>query len=138
MGDLHQLVQLFLNLLNNALKYSDMGGYINVIAKAVHDEIQVAIWDTGIGIGAEHVPHLFDRFYRADSSRARQTGGNGLGLAIANAIAHQHHGRISVESTLGAGSTFTVYLPLTTLDAGKDMAIYRVPNRVTALGQKVN
>jgi signal transduction histidine kinase len=110
LGDRDRLVQLFLNLLDNALKYTPPGGQICVrVQRAAGWGIQVA--DSGPGIPPEHLPHLFDRFYRVDTSRARETGGLGLGLAIAQTIAHQHGGAITVTSAPGQGTTFAVTLP---------------------------
>ena len=111
-GDRDQLIQLFLNLLDNAVKYTPDGGKVSVRLQQVANEWHIAIRDSGIGIAPEPLSHLFDRFYRADSSRARQTGGFGLGLPIAQAIVRQHGGRIGVQSIVGLGSTFTVYLPV--------------------------
>jgi signal transduction histidine kinase len=112
-GDPDQLVQLFLNLLHNALKYTDKCGQVHVRGLLHDAEWQIEVDDTGIGIAAEHLPDLFERFYRADSSRTRLTGGIGLGLAIAQAIVRQHGGRIVVQSQVGRGSTFSVFLPST-------------------------
>ena len=111
LGDADRLTQLFLNVLDNAMKYTNAGGSIRVSLEPAKDEWRIAIADSGSGISAEHLPHIFDRFYRTDVSRARQTGGSGLGLAIVQAITHQHAGVISVESVLGRGSIFTVILP---------------------------
>ena len=104
------LLQLLLNLLDNAIKYTPAGG--QVTAGWSLDGDQVALWvrDTGPGIPEEHLPHLFDRFYRVDKSRSRAEGGVGLGLAISRWIAEAHAGSLSVESEQGAGSTFTVRL----------------------------
>jgi signal transduction histidine kinase len=121
LGDADLLNQLFLNLLDNAAKYSPDHSAVTVsitssstsrslsASHAAYWQIDVA--DKGMGIAAEHLPHLFDRFYRVDESRARQSGGTGLGLPIAQAIAKQHDGQITVNSVPGAGSTFSVRLP---------------------------
>ena len=74
--------------------------------------VKIAVTDTGIGISAEHLPHLFDRFYRADKARSRDLGGSGLGLSIVQWIADAHHGRVTVESTPHEGSTFALWLPI--------------------------
>lgn len=111
-GDPDQLIQLFLNLLDNALKYSTARGRVRVCLTVLRYECQITVSDTGIGIAPEEVSHLFERFYRADPSRTRQTGGVGLGLSIVQAIVQQHHGRIEVQSQPGHGSLFTVFLPL--------------------------
>ena len=106
------LLQLVLNLLDNAVKYTPSGGAISVGWRgATHD---VALWvsNSGAGIAAEHLPHLFDRFYRVDEARSRAAGGTGLGLAISRWITEAHGGALTVESTLGKGSTFTVRLPV--------------------------
>jgi signal transduction histidine kinase len=114
-GDPDQLARLFLNLLDNAIMYSTEGGSVRVlVAPAIDSRMDgwaIRIADSGIGISREHLAHLFDRFYRADASRARHTGGAGLGLSIAQAIAQQHGGHISVQSEPNRGSTFTVWLP---------------------------
>ncbi len=110
-GDPDQLVQLLLNLLDNALKHTDTHGQVTVQITANGSEWQIVVSDNGVGIAPEHLNNLFDRFYRIDPSRTRQTGGAGLGLSIAQAIVQQHGGRITVQSHLGKGSTFTVFLP---------------------------
>lgn len=110
-GDLDHLTRLFLNLLGNALKYTPSGGTITVRAEKHAREVLVAVSDTGPGIAPEHLPHLFERFYRVEADRSRQTGGTGLGLAIAREIAHWHGGTLTVASTQGDGTTFTVRVP---------------------------
>jgi len=104
--------QVLRNLLNNAVAHMPEGGEITVTAQAVGAEVAVAVHDTGAGIAPEHLPYVFDRFYRADKSRARQTGGAGLGLAIAKQLVVAHGGSISVESAPGQGTTFTFTLPI--------------------------
>jgi len=111
-GDPDRLRQLLLNLADNAVKYTPAGGTVTLSLWHEDRWVRVAVRDTGIGIAPEELPHVFERFYRADKSRSRAAGGTGLGLAIAQWIAQAHGGRIEVESTLGAGSTFTVWLPL--------------------------
>ncbi|HET6316834.1 MAG TPA: ATP-binding protein [Chloroflexota bacterium] len=113
-GDRERLRQLFLNLVTNALRFTPDGGRIELRCRVSEREAAIGVTDTGIGIPAEDLPRIFERFYRADRGRARQTGlgGSGLGLAIAKWIAETHGGAISVESKLGAGTAFTVRLPL--------------------------
>ncbi len=111
MGDAGKLRQLFLNLIDNAIKYTPEGGSITVRVAAVNSFATVAITDTGIGIAQEDIPHIFDRFFRVDRARSREMGGTGLGLAICQWIIDAHHGWIDVQSALGKGSTFTVHLP---------------------------
>jgi len=113
-GDRERLRQLFLNLVTNALRFTPDGGGVELSCRVSQREALVAVRDTGTGIPAEDLPRIFDRFYRADRGRARATGlgGSGLGLSIAKWIAETHGGSISVESTLGAGSAFSVRLPL--------------------------
>jgi heavy metal sensor kinase len=106
-GDMDALIRLFVNLLDNAIKYTEHGE-ITVTASIKGSEIIVDVIDTGIGIPPEHLPRIFDRFYRVDP--ARSAGGAGLGLAIARQIAEAHGGRLEVRSAPGAGSTFTVLL----------------------------
>ncbi len=105
------LLQLLLNLLDNAIKYTPAGGRVTVGWTANGRQVELWVRDTGIGIAGEHLPHIFDRFYRADKARSRAEGGAGLGLSICRWIAEAHGGSISVESTSGQGSTFTVRLP---------------------------
>ncbi|HEY9646693.1 MAG TPA: HAMP domain-containing sensor histidine kinase [Chroococcidiopsis sp.] len=111
-GEPFQLKRLLGNLLTNAIHYTPPGGSVTLSATVPDDVVQICVADTGIGIAAEHLPFVFDRFWRADQARARREGGSGLGLAIAQAIAHQHHGQITVRSELGQGSCFQVELPI--------------------------
>jgi heavy metal sensor kinase len=110
-GDEGRLQQLIANLIDNAIKYTQ-GGSIRVSLEKNAETAIIRVKDTGIGIPKEEQEKIFKRFYRIDKSRSRETGGVGLGLSIAEWIAHVHHGRIEVESELNHGSTFTVYLPL--------------------------
>ncbi|MDZ4402726.1 ATP-binding protein [Prosthecobacter sp.] len=102
--------QIILNLLTNALEHTPAGGSVTVKTSVDAGHATLAVTDTGPGIAAEHLPHLFERFYRADPSRSRSTGGAGLGLAISKAIADAHGAALEVASTVGAGSTFTLRL----------------------------
>lgn len=115
-GDRVKLEQLFLNLLENAIRYTPRGGKVSVSIEKRGTEAMVAITDTGIGIPEEHLPHLFERFYRVDKARSRAEGGAGLGLAICKHIVQVHHGRIEVQSQPNRGSTFSVFLPLANND----------------------
>jgi heavy metal sensor kinase len=110
-GDRTRLHELFANLLDNAVKYTPQGS-VNVSCTVGPEEVRVAIADTGIGIAEGEQEKIFERFYRVDHSRSRDTGGSGLGLSIARWIAAAHGGRIEVQSTVGVGSTFTAVLPL--------------------------
>ena len=117
MGDHMRLRQLFMNLVTNALKYTPRGGSVEIMLSRFEKTAVFSVRDTGIGISAADLPHVFERFYRADRARSRsaERGGFGLGLAISQWIAEAHAGTISVRSRLTRGSTFTVTLPL--LDA---------------------
>lgn len=110
-GSPDHLIRLFLNLLDNAIKYAANDGQVTLTALSCDRSIQVMVSDTGIGIPPEHVSHLFERFYRVEKSRSRAIGGTGLGLAIAQEIVHRHHGAIAIQSGLGHGTTVTVTLP---------------------------
>ena len=105
------LEQALVNLVDNAIKYSSAGAIVTVSAAARDEEIAISVTDQGSGIEREHLPRLFERFYRVDQARSRDLGGTGLGLAIVKHIAQVHGGRVSVESTPGVGSTFTIHLP---------------------------
>jgi heavy metal sensor kinase len=111
-GNEDQLIRLLLNLLDNAIRYTPPGGRITLGYTRENRNIVISISDTGPGIAPEHLPHVFDRFYRVDRGRSRAQGGSGLGLAIAQSIAELHGGQITVESVVGQGSTFTVSLPI--------------------------
>jgi signal transduction histidine kinase len=110
--DPERVGQVLRNLLNNAAAHTPSGGSITVRAAPQAERVAVSVCDTGAGIAAEHLPYVFDRFYRADRSRARQTGGAGLGLAIVRQLVAAHGGDITVESEPGRGSTFTFTLPI--------------------------
>jgi len=111
-GDADRLHQLVMILLDNAIRHTPSGGRIRVAVAATPDgQARIAVRDEGEGIAPEHLPHLFERFYRADGARGRSSGGTGLGLAIARAICRAHGGEISVTSAPGQGATFLVTLP---------------------------
>ncbi len=99
------------NLVRNALAYTAAGGRVQVRVGRVGSEARLQVVDTGIGIAAEHLPRLFERFYRVDRGRSRETGGTGLGLAIVKHTAEGHGGRVEVDSVPGVGTTFTLVLP---------------------------
>ena len=117
LGDAQWLKQALINLLDNALHYTPSGGTVTVRLQLVGKEISVAIEDTGHGIESEHLPHLFERFYRTDWARTEDSGGTGLGLPIVKEIAEAHGGVISVTSQVDKGSVFTLRLPVPTLQA---------------------
>lgn len=111
--DPHRIKQCLHNLLENALRYTPPQGTITLQAERLDGELEIRVMDSGSGIKAEHLPYVFDRFYRTDRARSREDGGSGLGLAIAKAIVEQHNGRISVISEgMGQGSRFTLHLPV--------------------------
>jgi two-component system, OmpR family, sensor histidine kinase BaeS len=112
-ADPHRLVQVLANLLDNALRHTPEGGTVHVTAASDSEELTITIADSGEGIDAAHLPHVFERFYRADTARNRDRGGAGIGLAIAKALAEAHDGRITAASRgRGNGSAFTVALPI--------------------------
>jgi signal transduction histidine kinase len=113
MADAGRLDQVLSNLLANAIRHTPAGGRITLGARTVDGGVQITVSDTGNGISAEDLPYIFDRFWKGDRSRSHAHGaGSGLGLAIARQLVQEHHGRIEVQSELGQGSTFSVYLPL--------------------------
>lgn len=112
LGDSDRLKQLFLNLVDNAIKYTPAGGEVLMSLSKKDGNALVEIRDNGVGIPAEDLPRVFDRFYRVDKARTRNPGGSGLGLSIARWIAVAHGGNIHVESSVGEGSTFIVSLPI--------------------------
>ena len=110
-ADPKRLKQIVLNLVNNAFRYTPEGGTVTIIAKEQDGDFLFSVQDTGMGIAPEDVNKIFDRFYRTDRSRDRESGGSGLGLAITKALVDAHGGWIKVDSQLNAGTTFTIMLP---------------------------
>jgi signal transduction histidine kinase len=110
--DAQKISRVLANLVGNALRHTSAGGLVSVRATPTPAGVQVQVSDTGEGISADDLPHVFEQFYRGEKSRSRATGGAGLGLAIAKAIVEAHGGRIWAESQPGTGSTFYVTLPL--------------------------
>jgi two-component system, OmpR family, sensor histidine kinase SenX3 len=111
MGDRRQLTSALFNLLENAVKYSDSGSVVEVRAAGAGDEVSLVVQDHGIGIPAKDLQRIFERFYRVDQARSRQTGGTGLGLAIVRHVARNHGGDVTVSSREGEGSTFMLVVP---------------------------
>lgn len=117
-ADPDKIEQVLDNLLLNAIKYTPEGTII-LQAKPENGSLRVCVIDTGTGIGEEHLPYLFDRFYRADDARSRDSGGTGLGLAVVKSIIEAHQSEISVKSTVGKGSTFCFNLPLVSIKSAE-------------------
>ncbi|MFC1854236.1 sensor histidine kinase [candidate division CSSED10-310 bacterium] len=105
------LTQAIVNLLDNAIKYSEPGNKVTISAQQEKNEVIICVQDNGCGIADEHLPRLFERFYRVDKARSRKLGGTGLGLAIVKHILLTHQGFVTVESKPGSGSTFCIHLP---------------------------
>ncbi|WP_313293201.1 sensor histidine kinase, partial [Faecalispora jeddahensis] len=110
-ADRERIIQVAMNLLSNALRYTPQNGHIEVETLETEAESILRVKDNGIGIPEQELPYIFERFYRTDKSRNRKTGGTGIGLTIAKSIVESHGGKITVESTVGEGSSFTVLLP---------------------------
>jgi len=114
LGSSNELRSAIGNLLSNAVRYTPAGGRIGLTVARRDDAIVVEVRDTGVGIAAEHIPRLTERFYRVDRSRSRETGGTGLGLAIVKHVAQRHRAKLEIESTVGGeqhGSTFRLRFP---------------------------
>jgi two-component system, OmpR family, phosphate regulon sensor histidine kinase PhoR len=109
------LQQLFINLVDNAVKYTPAGGLVTISGRAVdseaHAEVEITVTDTGAGISEKDLPRLTERFYRVDKARSRELGGTGLGLAIVKHIVQAHGGELNIESVLSKGTTVRVFLP---------------------------
>jgi signal transduction histidine kinase len=110
-GDRARLKQVVVNLLDNAIKYTPEGGNVSLTVKAENDKAILEVADNGIGIPADQMPRLFERFFRADKARSRERGGAGLGLSIVKSICLAHHGHVEASSEPGHGSRFRVELP---------------------------
>jgi signal transduction histidine kinase len=111
-GDAFAIKQAVINLIDNAIRYNHPGGRAKISLHKDDNNAIITVEDNGIGISEADQKHIFDRFFRVDKSRSRAQGGSGLGLAIVKEIAEAHHGRVTVESVTGEGSTFTISLPL--------------------------
>jgi signal transduction histidine kinase len=111
MADRERIHQVLFNLVDNALRFTPPGGRVTLSAEAQGRAVRVRVEDTGVGIPPEHLPYLFERFYRADAARSRGDGGTGIGLAICRSVVEAHGGRIWAESEPGRGSAFTFELP---------------------------
>lgn len=110
-ADLEKVKQILINLLTNAINYTSESGTITLEATESEHEVCLSVSDTGIGMSKEALTRIFERFYRVDKARSRDTGGTGLGLAIVKHIVEIHNGRIEVDSEIGKGTTFNIYLP---------------------------
>jgi two-component system phosphate regulon sensor histidine kinase PhoR len=112
-GDRDRLEQVFINLISNAINYTPQGGEVFLSLAVMGENARILVRDTGVGISKDDLPHIFERFYRAEKSRSRKIqSGFGLGLSISNWIIEHHKGRIEVDSSEGKGTTFAIYLPL--------------------------
>ncbi|HVB75357.1 MAG TPA: HAMP domain-containing sensor histidine kinase [Ktedonobacteraceae bacterium] len=112
LGDEARLIQVIMNLIDNAINYTNAGGTVTLRVQTKDENVYLSVSDTGIGIAPDHLEHIFERFYRVDPARSRAAGSTGLGLAIVDWVVHAHDGEISVTSRVGQGTTFTVQLPL--------------------------
>jgi signal transduction histidine kinase len=116
-ADRERVHQVLFNLVDNAVRFTPSGGAVTVSAQQQNGSVEVRVADTGVGIPPEHLPRLFERFYRADPARSREDGGTGIGLAIARSVVEAHGGHIRAESELGGGSVFTFDLPVAAVAA---------------------
>ena len=111
-GDALKLQQVVYNIIDNAIKYTPRGGEVHCSLSRAGRKAVIKVSDTGVGIPEADLPHIFDRFYRVDKARSRETGGTGLGLSIVKQFVLLHGGTIEAASTAGKGTTFTIELPL--------------------------
>lgn len=124
-GDEEQLYRLVSNLIVNTIQYTPVGGQVTVVLERSDHQALIQVRDTGIGIAPSKQTQIFDRFYRVNSDRSPNTGGSGLGFAIAKAIVQGHQGSIQVQSVLGKGSTFAVRLPLEVVPPKSDRSSFQ-------------
>jgi two-component system phosphate regulon sensor histidine kinase PhoR len=111
LADKTQIMQVVCNLVDNAIKYNHPTGSVRISGQEQEKYVEINITDTGIGIPEDDLPRLFERFYRVDKARSRELGGTGLGLSIVKHIIQAHNGKVSVQSAVGKGSSFTISLP---------------------------
>jgi two-component system, OmpR family, sensor histidine kinase SenX3 len=123
LGNRRQLLSAVGNLVENAIKYSDPGGAVDVNVHAEGGQVVLAVHDHGMGIPGRDLDRVFERFYRVDKARSRETGGSGLGLSIVRHVMANHGGQVSVASVEGEGSTFTLHVPLASTAAGSSPEI---------------
>jgi phosphate transport system regulatory protein PhoU len=121
-GEKRQLIRALVNLIDNAVRYSDAGSQVLVTVDPIQEAVDIDVADSGVGIARPELERIFERFYRVDRARSRDTGGTGLGLSIVRHVADNHGGRVLVESQLGSGSTFTLQLPTVPADAPHDQS----------------
>jgi signal transduction histidine kinase len=114
-----KMTLIMTNLVENAIKYNQEHGWVKVVLDADHQYFTLQVSDSGLGIPEQDLPHIYERFYRADKSHSREMGGTGLGLAITKSAVLLHRGSITVSSKLGEGSTFTVKIPLNYITSKK-------------------
>jgi two-component system sensor histidine kinase ResE len=112
LADRERIHQVLFNLVDNAVRFTPTGGSVEVRAARSNGTCEIRVVDTGTGIPSEHLPRLFERFYRVDPARSREDGGTGIGLAIARSVVEAHGGHLSAESQMGKGSTFMFDLPV--------------------------
>ncbi len=108
MGDTDYLKRIFVNILSNAIKYTNENGSASIFLEKIKDKIRITVNDTGIGIPKEDLKYIFERFYRSDLSRNRQTGGTGIGLTITKALVEAHEGTIKIDSEVGKGTSVII------------------------------
>lgn len=133
LGDEARLIQVIMNLLDNAIRFTNAGGSVTLSVASTQVQAMLTVHDTGIGIAPEHLPHIFERFYRVDSARTHTTSANnGLGLSITDLIVRAHQGRIDVESQPGQGSTFIVTLPLSSMTPGAFSPLKKISQQLSA------
>lgn len=117
LADAYKVKQVVLNLFHNAVQHTDLEhGAISITLYATHHKAELSVKDNGTGIEPEHLPHIFERFYRTSSSRSRKQGGAGLGLAITRSIVESYGGKITVQSQVGLGTEFMILMPLSKAD----------------------
>jgi signal transduction histidine kinase len=111
LADIDKITQVFINLISNAIKYTNSSGHINILISKDKKNVKIDVKDDGIGISESDLPFVFERFYRVDKSRTRSTGGSGIGLSIVKTIVEAHHGIVSIVSKLNVGTTVTIVIP---------------------------